>query len=145
MARYCKLLGRRIEVQYRAGDVFLPATGILVADSGKSIFLEEHFEQQGQVKSFRWEIRVSVHYAPRGKCGCPRQSARCGATRFRPGADGTASSTDEEPSRRSLIPKNLSEGYPTITAWGNFWRAYRAPLEWEDATFRGERLSARNL
>jgi len=56
MARYCKLLGRRIEVQYRAGDVFLPATGILVADSGKSIFLEEHFEQQGQVKSFRWEI-----------------------------------------------------------------------------------------
>ena len=56
MARYCKLMGRRIEVTYRAGDVFLPATGILVADSGKSIFLEEHFEQQGQVKSFRWEI-----------------------------------------------------------------------------------------
>ncbi len=56
MAQYCKLLGRRIEVQYRAGDIFLPATGILVADSGKSIFLEEHFEQQGQVKSFRWEI-----------------------------------------------------------------------------------------
>jgi len=56
MARYCKLLGRRIEVQYRAGDVFLPATGILVGDSGKSIFLEEHFEQQGQVESFRWEI-----------------------------------------------------------------------------------------
>ncbi len=27
-----------------------------MADSGKSIFLEEHFEQQGQVKSFRWEI-----------------------------------------------------------------------------------------
>jgi hypothetical protein len=50
------MLGRRIEVTYRAGDVFLPATGILVADSGKSIFLEEHFEKQGQVKSFRWEI-----------------------------------------------------------------------------------------
>ncbi|MGO9642903.1 MAG: hypothetical protein ACLP1Y_16535 [Candidatus Acidiferrales bacterium] len=56
MAQYYKLLGRRIEVQYRAGDIFLPATGILVADSGKSIFLEERFERQGQVKSFRWEI-----------------------------------------------------------------------------------------
>jgi len=56
MSRYSTLLGRRIEVQYRAGDVFLPATGILVADSGKSVFLEEHFERQGQVKSFRWEI-----------------------------------------------------------------------------------------
>lgn len=56
MARYFELLGRRIEVQYRAGDIFLPATGTLVADSGKSIFLEEHFCQRGTVKSFRWEI-----------------------------------------------------------------------------------------
>ncbi len=41
---------------YRAGDIFLPATGVLAADSGKSIFLEEHFCQHGRVKSFRWEI-----------------------------------------------------------------------------------------
>ena len=41
---------------YRAGDVLLPATGNLAADSGKSIFLEESFEQQGSVKTFRWEI-----------------------------------------------------------------------------------------
>ena len=34
----------------------LPATGTLAADSGKSIFLEEHFGQQHQVKTFRWEI-----------------------------------------------------------------------------------------
>jgi hypothetical protein len=56
MARYFPLLGRRVEVHYRAGDMFLPATGRLVADSGKSIFLEEHFSQHGQVKNFRWEI-----------------------------------------------------------------------------------------
>ncbi len=56
MARYADLLGRRIEVQYRAGDIFLPAVGTLVADSGKSIFLEEHFCQRGQMKNFRWEI-----------------------------------------------------------------------------------------
>ncbi len=56
MARYFALLGRRVEVHYRAGDIFLPATGTLVADSGKSIFLEEHFSQHGKEKTFRWEI-----------------------------------------------------------------------------------------
>ncbi len=41
---------------YRASDIVLPATGNLAADSGKSIFLEESFQQQGNVKTFRWEI-----------------------------------------------------------------------------------------
>ena len=56
MAQYSSLLGRRVEVFYRAGGMVLPATGTLAADSGKSIFLEEHFGQQQQVKTFRWEI-----------------------------------------------------------------------------------------
>lgn len=56
MARYSTLLGRRIEVTYRAGDIVLPATGNLAADSGKSIFLEESYQQKGKVKTFRWEI-----------------------------------------------------------------------------------------
>jgi hypothetical protein len=56
MARYSALLGRRIEVTYRAGDIVLPATGNLAADSGKSIFLEEHYQQKTGVKTFRWEI-----------------------------------------------------------------------------------------
>ena len=56
MARYSALLGHRIEVTYRAGDIVLPATGNLAADSGKSIFLEESYQQQGKVKTFRWEI-----------------------------------------------------------------------------------------
>ncbi len=56
MSRYHALIGRRVEVQYRAGDVILPATGILAADSGKSIFLEERLVLRGQVKTFRWEI-----------------------------------------------------------------------------------------
>jgi hypothetical protein len=56
MARYSNLLGRRIQVTYRAGDIVLPATGNLAADSGKSIFLEENYKQQGSVKTFRWEI-----------------------------------------------------------------------------------------
>jgi hypothetical protein len=56
MARYSGLLGRRIVVTYRAGDIILPATGNLAADSGKSIFLEESYQQQGNIKTFRWEI-----------------------------------------------------------------------------------------
>lgn len=41
---------------YRAGDIILPATGNLAADSGKSIFLEESYKQKTGVKTFRWEI-----------------------------------------------------------------------------------------
>ena len=70
MARYSALLGKRVEVQYRAGDVFLPATATLVADSGKSIFLEERLVQKGVVKGFRWEIPyVSIIKI----AGCPAE------------------------------------------------------------------------
>src|SRR2546426_7427158 len=56
MARFSAFLGRSVEVQYRAGDILLPASGIFVADSGRSIFLEQNFEQRGQHRHFRWEI-----------------------------------------------------------------------------------------
>ena len=56
MARYSAFLGRAVDVQYRAGDICLPASGTFVADSGRSIFLEQHYEQLGQLKNFRWEI-----------------------------------------------------------------------------------------
>ena len=56
MARYSAYLGRKVEVHYRAGDILLPASGTFVADSGRSIFLEQHTLQRGQQKHFRWEI-----------------------------------------------------------------------------------------
>jgi hypothetical protein len=56
MARYSSLISRRVVVTYRAGDIILPATGQLAADSGKSIFLEESYRQRGTLKTFRWEI-----------------------------------------------------------------------------------------
>lgn len=56
MARYHTLIGHRVEVQYRAGDIVLPAVGTLAADSGRSIFLEERLVQRGEVKTFRWEV-----------------------------------------------------------------------------------------
>jgi len=56
MARYSAFLGRRVEVQYRAGAILLPASGTFVADSGRSIFLEQNLDQRGQHRHFRWEI-----------------------------------------------------------------------------------------
>ena len=90
MARYSALLGRRVEVHYRAGDIFLPATGTIVADSGKSIFLEEHFCQRGQVKTFRWEIpyqcivRLTESSAPPKPATQSVASAEAAATPARP-------------------------------------------------------------
>jgi hypothetical protein len=56
MARYSAFLGLQVEVQYRAGDILLPASGKFVGDTGRSIFLEQNLEQRGQHRHFRWEI-----------------------------------------------------------------------------------------
>jgi hypothetical protein len=56
MASYSRFLGRKVTVQYRVGDVLLPASGLFAADSGRSIFLEQHIEQRGKRSYFRWEI-----------------------------------------------------------------------------------------
>lgn len=56
MARYSAFLGHTVDVQYRAGDVCLPASGTFVADSGRSIFLEQSFDQRGTLRTFRWEV-----------------------------------------------------------------------------------------
>ena len=59
MARYANMMGRRVEVHYRAGEITLPVTALLVADSGRSIFLEEHYMLRGRNQTFRWEIPYS--------------------------------------------------------------------------------------
>ena len=56
MASYAQFMGRPVTVEYRAGDVLLTATGTFAADSGRSIFLEQHVEQRGKRSYFRWEI-----------------------------------------------------------------------------------------
>lgn len=62
MASFAQFLGRRVTVQYRIGDVVLDASGIFSADSGRSIFLEQHIEQKGKRSYFRWEIPYrSIH------------------------------------------------------------------------------------
>jgi len=56
MASYARFLGREVTVNYRVGDIMLPASGTFVGDSGRSIFLEQHIEQRGRCNYFRWEI-----------------------------------------------------------------------------------------
>ena len=56
MAAYSHLLSGAVKVQYRLGDIVLSASGTVVADSGRSIFLEQHVEQRGKRNYFRWEI-----------------------------------------------------------------------------------------
>ena len=56
MAAYSQFLGCAVRVHYRLGDVLLTASGTFVADSGRSVFLEQHVEQRGKRNYFRWEI-----------------------------------------------------------------------------------------
>ena len=83
MARYSAFLGRRVEVQYRAGDILLPASGTFVADSGRSIFLEQKLELRGSHKHFRWEIpyqyivRLEEKAAPAEAAGTASNAAAC--------------------------------------------------------------------
>jgi hypothetical protein len=56
MARYSSLLGKRVEAHYRAGDMQLSTIGTLASDTGKAIFVEEHFSSGGKEKTMRVEI-----------------------------------------------------------------------------------------
>jgi hypothetical protein len=98
VARYSKFMGQRIEVTYRAGDVVLPAKGTLAADSGKSIFLEEHYKQGGTGKTFRWEIPYNCILELRDMPEGPRMSA----SQARP----VESSAEATPSLRTSKWKN---------------------------------------
>jgi len=62
VAKYAQFLRRQVTVRYRVGEVLLSATGTFAADSGRSIFLEQHLEQRGTRKYFRWEIPYPYVY-----------------------------------------------------------------------------------
>jgi hypothetical protein len=56
MALYSQFMGSAVQVKYRLGDILLCASGTFVADSGRSIFLEQHVELRGKRNFLRWEI-----------------------------------------------------------------------------------------
>ncbi|MGB2662990.1 MAG: hypothetical protein WAK48_03230 [Candidatus Acidiferrum sp.] len=62
MAEYSQFLGCRVTVRYRVGEMLLSASGTFSADSGRSIFLEQHLDQHGTRKYFRWEIPYPYIY-----------------------------------------------------------------------------------
>lgn len=91
MADYCALMRRRVEVVYRAGEANLSATGTVVADSGKSIFIEQQYSRGGKTSTFRWEIpygcivRVSEVYAlPSDSEPTPAAAPKPSRARLRP-------------------------------------------------------------
>ena len=114
MARYSAFLGRRVEVQYRAGDILLPASGIFVADSGRSIFLEQSFEQRGQHKHFRWEIpyQYLIQIEEKPDSGASANSVSAPVTPKAPAEAPVASEAGEEP--RSAAAAASGGGAPGI-------------------------------
>jgi hypothetical protein len=114
MARYSAFLGRRVEVQYRAGDILLPASGIFVADSGRSIFLEQSFEQRGQHKHFRWEIpyQYLIHIEEKPDSGASANSLSAPVTPKSLAEAPVAAETSEEP--RSAAAAASGGGAPGI-------------------------------
>ena len=115
MARYSAFLGRKVEVQYRAGDILLPASGTFVADSGRSIFLEQIFEQRGSQKHFRWEIpyqyivRLEEKKEPSSEASLSSSSSPAAAA----SAETSASGADAKV-RDSAPSLNSGGGAPAI-------------------------------
>ena len=56
MIRYSPLVGKRMDVLYRIGANHLLASGLLLAGSGKFIFVEQRFDESGSVKTFHFKI-----------------------------------------------------------------------------------------
>jgi hypothetical protein len=56
MIRYSHSVGKRVEVVYRLKTIQQVIVGLLFADSGESIFLEQHLDQSGPAKTFRLKI-----------------------------------------------------------------------------------------
>lgn len=54
------LLGKRVEVTYRAADIHVCVTGTLTRDSGTDIHLEDRFTQSGRENTLRIAIPYSA-------------------------------------------------------------------------------------
>src|SRR5260370_4256078 len=109
MARYSGLLGGNVEVDYRAGDIVVPASGTLVADSGRSIFLEQSLVQRGQPKYFRWEIpyQFIVRLEEKTEAEEPGTSAATAT-------EGSRQPSDAQRRAASTAAATASSGAPSI-------------------------------
>jgi hypothetical protein len=120
MARYSAFLGRRVEVHYRAGDILLPASGTFVADSGRSIFLEQHLSQRGQSKYFRWEI--PYQYIVRLEAAKPESEDTPEGPGSRAGRNGAVDILQQTPERvagRSAAAARAAAGAAPMLSLNN--------------------------
>lgn len=60
MSAFPSLLGKRVEVNYRAGQAQMTVTGKLALDSGQLIRVEDRFSHAGREKTVRIEIPYSA-------------------------------------------------------------------------------------
>jgi hypothetical protein len=114
MARYSAFLGRRVEVQYRAGDILLPASGTLVADSGRSIFLEQHLEQRGQMKQFRWEIPYQYIVRLEERSDGPADQDAAHLPSLAAPGTGEARQPKKNGAARNAVPSDASGADPLV-------------------------------
>jgi len=115
MASFAQFLGRKVTVQYRVGDVMLPASGIFTADSGRSIFLEQHVEQRGKRSYFRWEIpyqyihkieetaEITEEPSPEPKSVAMQENAQAAAAGTSPSASSSSISLLSFPQRPKAV------------------------------------------
>lgn len=59
MSSFAYLLGKRVEVSYRAADIQMCITATLARDSGQCIHLEDRFQQSGRENTMRIAIPYS--------------------------------------------------------------------------------------
>lgn len=96
MAAYSQFRGYKVTVQYRVGEMLLSATGTFAADSGRSIFLEQHLEQRGTRKYFRWEIPYPyIHHIQAESDSAGAHGAEDRAPRDNSAAKAAAAGTHE--------------------------------------------------
>lgn len=71
MSSFTYLVGKRVEVSYRAGEIHLCATATLTRDSGTDIQLEDRFTQSGRENTLRISIPYSALLCVREKAETP--------------------------------------------------------------------------
>ncbi|HKF51241.1 MAG TPA: hypothetical protein VKB26_02925 [Candidatus Acidoferrales bacterium] len=60
MSSFTYLVGKRVEVSYRAADIHVSVTATLSRDSGDHIHLEDRFTQSGRENTLRIAIPYSA-------------------------------------------------------------------------------------
>jgi len=56
MERYSSFVGKRVEAHYRSADIHMFAVGVIVADNGTAVYLEDRFASGGTEKMMRLEL-----------------------------------------------------------------------------------------